>query len=166
MPAGKNDGSLRGKRYFTCTPQHGLFVQPAQLTPCAPPKTKAAERDQPDMQLASQWSAVENVLENEALVQARDGARIIRHLEQTHPRQQAQQRSPAPHSSRKGRATGSQPRSKARQLSGGGDMLYGELLLGTPLPADYAGPSFSQKPTAATMSKFLSMIKSAVVQKR
>mmetsp|Transcript_22714 Transcript_22714/g.66122 ORF Transcript_22714/g.66122 Transcript_22714/m.66122 type:complete len:544 (-) Transcript_22714:531-2162(-) len=31
-PQGKNDGSVAGKRYFQCSPNHGLFVRPNQLS--------------------------------------------------------------------------------------------------------------------------------------
>lgn len=30
-PSGKNDGSVQGVRYFTCAPQHGLFVKPKDV---------------------------------------------------------------------------------------------------------------------------------------
>jgi hypothetical protein len=30
-PVGRNDGSVRGVRYFTCPPQHGLLVRPERL---------------------------------------------------------------------------------------------------------------------------------------
>lgn len=28
---GKNDGSVQGKRYFTCKPDHGLIVRPSKV---------------------------------------------------------------------------------------------------------------------------------------
>ncbi|XP_014343318.1 CAP-Gly domain-containing linker protein 4 isoform X5 [Latimeria chalumnae] len=30
-PSGKNDGSVRGVQYFTCTPQHGVFAPPSRV---------------------------------------------------------------------------------------------------------------------------------------
>ena len=30
-PTGKNDGSIQGRRYFTCAPNHGLFIRPNRL---------------------------------------------------------------------------------------------------------------------------------------
>lgn len=45
-PTGKNDGSVQGVKYFTCKPQHGMFVRPSQVkaivalpepTPAPPP---------------------------------------------------------------------------------------------------------------------------------
>ncbi|XP_065890295.1 CAP-Gly domain-containing linker protein 3-like isoform X2 [Dysidea avara] len=31
-PCGKNDGSVQGKRYFTCKPNHGVMVRPSKVT--------------------------------------------------------------------------------------------------------------------------------------
>ncbi len=35
-PLGKNDGELKGVRYFNCSKDHGLLVRPSVLTPCGP----------------------------------------------------------------------------------------------------------------------------------
>ena len=31
-PKGKNDGSVQGKRYFSCKAMHGLIVRPSKVT--------------------------------------------------------------------------------------------------------------------------------------
>ncbi|XP_005995066.1 CAP-Gly domain-containing linker protein 4 isoform X1 [Latimeria chalumnae] len=40
-PSGKNDGSVRGVQYFTCTPQHGVFAPPSRVQRALTPKRKA-----------------------------------------------------------------------------------------------------------------------------
>lgn len=32
-PKGKNDGTVQGKRYFTCQENHGIFVRQSQVLP-------------------------------------------------------------------------------------------------------------------------------------
>eukprot|EP00928_Gymnodinium_smaydae_P030298 TRINITY_DN22573_c0_g1_i1.p1 TRINITY_DN22573_c0_g1~~TRINITY_DN22573_c0_g1_i1.p1 ORF type:complete len:120 (-),score=34.38 TRINITY_DN22573_c0_g1_i1:1-360(-) len=42
-PAGKNDGEVKGVRYFQCPPLHGIFVRAANLQPLdAAPAAPAA----------------------------------------------------------------------------------------------------------------------------
>ncbi|GAA5884799.1 hypothetical protein JCM3774_006769 [Rhodotorula dairenensis] len=47
-PAGKNDGSVAGTRYFHCADQHGVFVRASMVTPidgaAPPPQTRPASR--------------------------------------------------------------------------------------------------------------------------
>ncbi|KAL8928863.1 MAG: hypothetical protein Q9208_001641 [Pyrenodesmia sp. 3 TL-2023] len=44
---GKNDGSVRGRRYFDCQPGHGMFVRPAATKSLEQPTPKASRRLQP-----------------------------------------------------------------------------------------------------------------------
>ena len=60
---GRNDGSVRGVRYFTCLPEHGLFVPPSHVTTAAP----AAAAEQPKTEIASAWADIESLQEAEAL---------------------------------------------------------------------------------------------------
>ncbi|KAL8948624.1 MAG: hypothetical protein Q9222_005202 [Ikaeria aurantiellina] len=41
---GKNDGSVKGERYFDCPPQHGMFVRPSTITILDQPTPKANGR--------------------------------------------------------------------------------------------------------------------------
>jgi dynactin 1 len=51
---GKNDGSVRGERYFECEMGRGMFVRPAAITiidqPAPPPPKPAPTRRQPGRQ--------------------------------------------------------------------------------------------------------------------
>ncbi|WVF69238.1 hypothetical protein IAT40_004014 [Kwoniella sp. CBS 6097] len=38
-PSGKNDGSVKGERYFDCQPNHGVFVRPSQVKVLETPRT-------------------------------------------------------------------------------------------------------------------------------
>ena len=31
-PKGKNDGTVQGRKYFSCKPNHGLIVRPSKVT--------------------------------------------------------------------------------------------------------------------------------------
>ena len=45
--AGKNDGSVKGQRYFTCEPGHGMFVRPGAASICEQPTPKPKEKAPP-----------------------------------------------------------------------------------------------------------------------
>lgn len=45
-PLGKNDGSVKGKSYFTCKPSHGIFLRPGAVKKLEEP-APAAPVDQP-----------------------------------------------------------------------------------------------------------------------
>ena len=65
-PVGRNDGSVRGIRYFTCDPQCGLFVPPSHVDPIAMADASVSP-EQPKTEIASVWSNVESLQEGEAL---------------------------------------------------------------------------------------------------
>ncbi|OXG26855.1 dynactin 1 [Cryptococcus neoformans] len=45
-PGGKNDGSVKGERYFECKPNHGVFVRPSQVRILEAPKPTETPRPQ------------------------------------------------------------------------------------------------------------------------
>lgn len=57
-PRGRHDGSVAGKRYFTCRPGHGLLVRPSRVfcrginaLDLLPPPLAAIERELADQRL-------------------------------------------------------------------------------------------------------------------
>ena len=62
-PKGKNDGSVQGKRYFTCKPNHGLLVRPSKIrmtsasandAECGSAKEADSREESADTSLASE----------------------------------------------------------------------------------------------------------------
>lgn len=39
-PAGKNDGTVQGVKYFTCKPNHGMFLRPSQVKVVSEPTVR------------------------------------------------------------------------------------------------------------------------------
>jgi dynactin 1 len=60
--SGKNDGSVKGERYFNCPPEHGLFLRAAGIlriiSQPAPPKTAAPPKPAPRQTLAARAGQV------------------------------------------------------------------------------------------------------------
>lgn len=140
---------MRGVRYFSCAPKHGLFVQQGGL---GPEVSRAAAASDP----AAAWSAMESVLESEALQAARQSKLMLDHLSQKHPQPGAARMPPPPVQVKRS----SSAARELQQLSG--DDVYEELLKGLEVPADYKGPSFEQRPTTATMEALLKYVKRKV----
>ena len=39
-PVGKNDGTVQGVKYFTCKPNHGMFIRPSQVKVISEPTVR------------------------------------------------------------------------------------------------------------------------------
>ena len=46
-PTGKNDGEVKGVRYFTCKPAHGMFVRPSAVATVLPPAPTEEDKQGP-----------------------------------------------------------------------------------------------------------------------
>lgn len=84
---GKNDGVVRGYRYFCCPPNHGLFVRPAVLMPARTPCESRGETEEPCSTSAPVSSARRKVKRSASSRRARsksrkrDGASEGEHIE-------------------------------------------------------------------------------------
>lgn len=98
-PCGKNDGSLRGKRYFTCAPDHGVFAPPSKI--CAFDETSSSESDREEAmspatmeELGSTREQVHSELAPEDSLGTSDAESVVERLNAEKERlQQSQQRS-------------------------------------------------------------------------
>jgi len=75
-PTGKNDGSVRGERYFTCPAGHGLFIKEANITRIvsqspakhiAKPKAPVAAKSRPSSVIAPTRSRPSNVAKRQSI---------------------------------------------------------------------------------------------------
>ena len=82
---GRNDGSVEGVRYFQCRQRHGLLVRPGQVQPLSE-VTARVERGAPEEHVDA-WATIENVVEAEAIEAGLAGDRVLRHLENLHPKE-------------------------------------------------------------------------------
>ena len=43
-PGGKNDGTVQGVKYFTCKPNHGMFIRPSQVKIISVPSVRSTSQ--------------------------------------------------------------------------------------------------------------------------
>mmetsp|Transcript_12090 Transcript_12090/g.38810 ORF Transcript_12090/g.38810 Transcript_12090/m.38810 type:complete len:952 (+) Transcript_12090:92-2947(+) len=156
---GRNDGAVRGVRYFSCAPRHGLFVPASQCVKIDGPSDSGSGA--PD--LADAWVKVEGADEGAALKAGQESQKVIDYLTAQYPHGATPDKAPALKKERSsGGFFGGRSSSRARvknQLSQGGDEAYATLLAEIDLPPDYAGPCFESRPTAADAAALLSHVK-------
>lgn len=170
LHSGRNDGSVRGVRYFTCEPEYGLFVPPSHISP-APVEDGGAPSalEQPKPEVASAWADVESLHEGEALQAARDGERVVKHLSQRYPNQtQGPARERAAAAARAKQHKPNRPATLSRKLSHEGDEAYRAHMdqLDDALPAGYSGPDMAGDVTAPDMARLTEYIKRHVSECR
>ena len=173
---GRNDGSVRGIRYFVCELRHGLFVQRAQCAPIAGPTGRSGSECDPD-EVSAAWAAIEMVDEAAALHAGRESQRVIEHLTQAYPangaaargaaaKQPTAPKKPAPLKKRESSGMlGQRGSGRAHvntALSEGGDAAYYAVMNDLSLPTEYTGPRFESDPTAEDMEALLQYIKKTV----
>lgn len=172
---GRNDGTVRGVRYFTCQPRHGLFVQRAQCVIIDGPSGTAGDSG-PVEQIASAWAAIEMVDEAAALQAGRESQRVLQHLSAQYPQGAA---TTAASGAAKMAPLGKLPPLKKRDsvgketmranrahvrasLADSGEDGYDEVLAALKIPAGYTGPTFEAAPTEEDMAGLLQHIKQRV----
>lgn len=172
---GRNDGTVRGVRYFTCQPRHGLFVQRAQCVIIDGPSGTAGDSG-PVEEIASAWAAIEMVDEAAALQAGRESQRVLQHLSAQYPQGAA---TTAASGAAKIAPLGKLPPLKKRDsvgketmranrahvrasLADSGEDGYDEVLAALEIPAGYTGPTFEAAPTEEDMAGLLQHIKQRV----
>ncbi|CAG8561290.1 7705_t:CDS:10 [Paraglomus occultum] len=55
-PKGKNDGSVKGKKYFECKEKHGVFVRPSQLKTIVGPNSPTQDRSRTPQNDSTQFA--------------------------------------------------------------------------------------------------------------